>query len=310
MRGSRKRMIAYFGIIALLSSLFMGLVGMSTHRTNVDVIKNHLLRDHVENNVNLAMKYLQSHYGTLQQIDGVLCDSHGNEIEGRTEMVDAILDDLGDRSTIFTKDKDDFRRISTSVESEEGNGRAVGTFLGTDHNAYSSVMKGELYVGEADILGDNYYTAYQPLIDNNDNIIGILFVGIPTETLDTIVEEHDEEMDKFNIWIVVLRTITLGILIALASTFLLSRGRAGDADKDTGSDDAQALHGENGELADAAESVQALRDELADLLEDTRGILKNISFFSREISDTSEHSSEQLKRLTEEIDEFMEEFES
>ena len=74
-------------------------------------------------------------------------------------------------------------------------------------------MKGELYIGEADILGDNYYTAYQPLKDDNDNIIGVLFIGIPTETLDNIIEKHDKRMDKINISIVLLRTISLGVLM-------------------------------------------------------------------------------------------------
>ena len=128
MKINKKRLIAYFGIITLLSSLFMGLIGISTYKTNVDVIKNLLLRNHVENNVNLAMKYLNSFYGKLQQKNGVLCDSEGNEIEGRTEMVDAILMDLGDKSTIFAKDKNDFEEFLQVLRLKKGDGRAVGTF--------------------------------------------------------------------------------------------------------------------------------------------------------------------------------------
>lgn len=36
--------------------------------------------------------------------------------------------------------------------------RAIDTFLGKDSAAYEPVMKGETYVGEANILGEAYYT--------------------------------------------------------------------------------------------------------------------------------------------------------
>jgi methyl-accepting chemotaxis protein len=105
----------------------------------------------------------------------------------------------------------------------EENERAIGTFLGTDHNAYQTVMNGELYIGEAEILGESYYTAYQPIKDKNNNIIGLLFVGTPTRILDNIIKVHDATMSKINILIIVLRAISLGSLIALASASVRDR---------------------------------------------------------------------------------------
>ena len=93
--------------------------------------------------------------------------------------------------------------------------RALDTYLGRDHNAYETVMRGEIYMGEAEILGDSYYTAYEPIKDTNNNVIGLLFVGMPTEQLDNLMQVHDDKMGAINIAIIVLRAISLGALIIL-----------------------------------------------------------------------------------------------
>ncbi|WP_158220103.1 Cache 3/Cache 2 fusion domain-containing protein [Tissierella sp. P1] len=222
MKINKTKLIAYCGMIALLASLIVGLLGFSYSTKEMDNIKNQLLKKNVENNINLTMKYINNSYGTLTQGDGTLLDSNGNSIEGRFGVVDTVLEDLGDKSSIFVKVNDDFKRISTNIMSEE-NERAIGTFLGTDHNAYQTVMNGELYIGEAEILGESYYTAYRPIKDKNNNIIGLLFVGTPTRILDNIIKVHDARMSKINILIIVLRAISLGSLIALASASVRDR---------------------------------------------------------------------------------------
>ena len=216
MKINKIKIISYSGMIALLASMIVGLLGFSNNAKEIENIKNQLLKKHVENNINLTLKYINHSYGTLTQGDGTLLDSHGRSIEGRFGVVDTVLEDLGDTSTIFVKVKDDFKRISTNIMSDT-NERPIGTFLGTEHNAYESAIKGELYIGEAEILGEDYYTAYQPIKDKNENVIGLLFVGMPTKMLNSIVEVHDEKMNKINMIIIILRAISLGSLIALAS---------------------------------------------------------------------------------------------
>lgn len=216
MKTKRIKIIAYFGMISLLGSLVVGLLGFSNYEKDINDIKNQLLNKHVYNNINLTMKYIENSYGTLSQGDGTLLDKDGNSIEGRYGVVDTISEDLGDKSTIFVKVGDDFKRISTNIMSDK-NEIAVGTFLGTDHSAYERVMRGELYVGVEEIIGETYHTAYKPLKDKNNNVIGLLFVGVPTKELDNIIEFHDAKMNNINILIIVLRTISLGSLIVLAS---------------------------------------------------------------------------------------------
>ncbi len=216
MKISKIKFIAYCGMISLLASLVVGLFGFSISTRNIKNMKNLLLNKQVETNMNLAMKYINLSYGALSQGDGTLLDSDGNSIEGQFGVVDSILEDLGYKSTIFVKVNDDFKRISTNIKSDD-KGRAMGTFLGKDHIAYKTLMNGESYIGEAEILGEHYHTNYQPIKDKNGNVIGALFIGIPTKAVDDIIEAHNASMNKINILIIALRAISLSSLIALVS---------------------------------------------------------------------------------------------
>lgn len=217
MKINKTKIIAYSGIIALLASMIIGLLGFSNHSQDIEHIKNQLLTIHVENNIKLSLRYIMSSYGTLTHGNGTLLDENGNSIEGKYGVVDSVLEDVGDQSTIFVKVNNDFKRISTNVMSDE-NERAIGTYLGTEHNAYDTVIRGDIYIGEAKILGDNYYTAYDPIKDKNNNVIGLLFVGVPTKELDAIINLHDTKMNNIDILIIVFRAISLGALIALVAT--------------------------------------------------------------------------------------------
>jgi len=124
--------------------------------------------------------YLEKHHGKLELKTGNLVDRDGNSIAGKFDMVDAILNDLGDTATVFMKDGDDFLRVSTNVKKPDGS-RAIGTRLGKDSAAYAPVTQGRSYVGDADILGKPYLTSYEPLKGANGDVIGILYIGIPKE---------------------------------------------------------------------------------------------------------------------------------
>ncbi|MCS6810734.1 MAG: methyl-accepting chemotaxis protein, partial [Tepidimonas sp.] len=86
----------------------------------------------------------------------------------------------GGVATVFQREGQDFRRITTSVTKEDGS-RAVGTLLGTQHPAYAAVMTGQRYVGRAVLFGRSYMTVYQP-VKLGGEVAAILFVGYDLNT--------------------------------------------------------------------------------------------------------------------------------
>ncbi|MDO9302829.1 MAG: cache domain-containing protein [Anaerolineales bacterium] len=79
--------------------------------------------------------------------------------------------DIG-TATIFQDDV----RISTNVKDNSG-ARAIGTRIAED--VYTQVMiKQEPWIGRAYVVTAWYITAYEPIRSINDEVIGILYVGI------------------------------------------------------------------------------------------------------------------------------------
>ena len=93
-------------------------------------------------------------------------------------LVDQISFATGDTATVFEFDaaSGDFVRRTTSVKKPDGS-RAVGTVLGKAGAVQPVVMRGEVFTGEAEILGTPFYTQYVPILGPNKSVIGILYVG-------------------------------------------------------------------------------------------------------------------------------------
>ena len=100
----------------------------------------------------------------------------GQVINDNFSRVDAFTMMTRGVATIFQRVGDDFLRVSTSLEKEDGS-RAIGTFLGKGHPGYRKLINGESYVGPARLFGRYYMTEYQPFKDASGKVIGILFIG-------------------------------------------------------------------------------------------------------------------------------------
>lgn len=96
-------------------------------------------------------------------------------VNGNFEAVDKVTSIAGGTATIFQGDT----RVSTNVKKEDGT-RAVGTpLLGVAKDLV--IGRGQPYRGEADILGVPYFTAYDPILDSESRIAGVIYVGVKQE---------------------------------------------------------------------------------------------------------------------------------
>lgn len=106
----------------------------------------------------------------------------GNLLNHSYELVDAIKSevfpdetyrgrDIG-TVTIFQGDL----RISTNVTMQDGS-RAVGTRL-SETVCQAVLDQGGVWTAPAFVVNDWYITAYEPILDPNKEIIGVLYVGV------------------------------------------------------------------------------------------------------------------------------------
>ncbi|MFP4056474.1 MAG: cache domain-containing protein [Candidatus Brocadiia bacterium] len=134
------------------------------------------------------------------------------------ELVDAIRDTVfGEETyegknvgtvTIFLWDV----RVATNVKTERGN-RAIGTRVSAE--VYDRVLEsGRRWYERAFVVNDWYISAYEPIRNPQDEIVGILYVGV-------LEAKYADLRDR------ILRTfltpIGIAIVISVALSFLLAR---------------------------------------------------------------------------------------
>ncbi|SEH94233.1 Methyl-accepting chemotaxis protein [Rheinheimera pacifica] len=100
---------------------------------------------------------------------------NGTGQANRFELVDAVTDIMGGTATLFSRDNNDFVRISTNVITN--NNRAIGTVLDPNGLAIAAIRRGTAFYGVVDILGNPFVTGYEPVTDSSNNVIGISYVG-------------------------------------------------------------------------------------------------------------------------------------
>ncbi len=109
---------------------------------------------------------------------------------GRSQMnnptlVDEVMTLAGGTATIFVRRGEDFVRVSTNVRKPDGS-RAIGTLLDPKGKAIAAIREGRAFRGIADIFGQPYYTAYEPMRNKRGDVVGIWYVGYLLSTVTDI----------------------------------------------------------------------------------------------------------------------------
>jgi two-component system NtrC family sensor kinase len=111
-------------------------------------------------------------------------------------------------ATIFQQDL----RISTNVKNEIGE-RAIGTRVSKEVNN-AVLVEGKPWIDRAFVVNDWYITAYEPIKNINDKIIGILYVGMLEKPYIDITERV---MMTFTI-MAILSVILLLVILYFSTT--------------------------------------------------------------------------------------------
>lgn len=309
MKSIKTKLILYFCCLIVLIAVAISSLGYYRASEGMKNLEERLLNEKLDGDIGAAKMYLENYFGNITYQNGDLLDKDGKKIEGRFEIVDAIMEDLGDVATIFVKNNDDFLRVITNVMTEDGS-RAVGTFLGKDSAAYSSVIDGNRYVGEADILGKSYITAYDPLLAKNGDIIGILFVGVSKDEAAILIKDA-----LANIRNVFTGIMLVAILLATIVTFIIGKKITDPiiisvnhakkiADLDISHNIPQKIINQDDEIGSLARSLEGITKSLRKFIVTIADASQQMASSSQQLTATSQQTSiaaEEVARTIEEI---------
>jgi methyl-accepting chemotaxis protein len=108
-------------------------------------------------------------------------------------VIDEVTEQTGDTVTLFQRVNaaGDMLRVATSVVAADGK-RAIGTYIpavqpdGTVNAVVRTVLAGNTYRGKAYVVNAWYITAYEPVRDAGGAIIGMLYVGVKQEGVESL----------------------------------------------------------------------------------------------------------------------------
>jgi len=118
-----------------------------------------------------------------------------HDVNTPVPVVDGVTDLLGASTTVFQRmnAEGDMLRVATTIQGADGN-RAIGTYIGATNpdgvpNAVvSALLAGDSFYGTATVVGQQYVTAYGPVM--SDGVVaGAIFVGLPQSEVDAPLRE-------------------------------------------------------------------------------------------------------------------------
>ena len=288
----KARLIIMFSVLIILASSSLTIVSYFNSRQMAENLTEHTMEMKVNGDINAVRMYEQAHYGKIEMVDGRLVNSSGEPIEGCYAMVDAVSEDLGVVATIFVCEGSDFRRISTNIRQNDGS-RAVGTFLGTGSAAYNPVMQRSLYIGDAIILGESYLTAYDPILNEQNEVVGIMFLGIPQAEVQAITATNVQALLR-NIGIVFAVVLAVAICATVLFASALSR-RITQIIRSL-SEGSQQVASASGQVSAASQSLAEGATEQAAGLEETSSSLEEMSSMTKQNADNTVEATQLMEK--------------
>lgn len=129
----------------------------------------------------------------------------------KTPIIDTLKDLLGGAISIYQKinNTGDMLRIATTI-STLSHERAIGTPLNAINTAgnpdpiISTLMEGQQFRGSAYLFDDWYLTAFEPIKNKNNEVIGAIAVGIRQKNLESLTKAIEEITIGLNgyVWII------------------------------------------------------------------------------------------------------------
>ena len=194
----------------------------------------------------------------------------------------ALLDELGQLSgnnvTMFNKDT----RVATTFQDASGK-RPVGT-KASAAIITTVLQEGKSFSGYAEVLGNRYLSAYKPLKNQSGQVVGMLFMGIPTKDLDEIQSGF-------------IRTIVIAIILLLVVIGAISWFVIGKIVKQI-----EGVVDHMGEMSHGNLRLEPLpvtsNDEIGQMSDAFNAMLKNIRGLITQVSNSAEQVAASSEELT------------
>lgn len=245
--------------------------------------------------LNLGKSYLDAQYpGEWNIKDGKLYKG-SLQINDNFELVDELGGKTGDTVTIFQGDT----RVTTNVMIDGK--RAVGTQVSPE--VAQVVLKDKKdYLGEANVAGHNYVTAYTPIFDSAGEVLGIFYVGAPQSIIDQTIASF---MKIFIIVLVFVIIVSISIVYLFTRKLTKRLSVVADAlDKAKHGDFTTEIQDDVGdELSTVAMSSNSMKENLRIMINKLKETAEDVTASAQELTAGAEQTTRATEQITQSIQE-------
>lgn len=304
-----KKIMLMFILVSLIPILIATIFSIVSSKQSLIKLQELLLSKQLTTNLQVAQSYLQSEYGELSLQDQTLISSSGKPITNDDHVISKIGEDLDVYATLFVKNDNGFMRVSTNIVDHNGV-KALNTYLDTSSAAYTPTTNGTQYIGHAKILQEDYFTIYNPIKDNDNKVIGILFLGVATK--DSIASINTSLSSfTFTTILGIIVTCIFGLILALfisrsivKPTKLVIEHAKKIANYQINEDLDDNYISRLDEIGDLARATKEIRSNLRNMVQEIKDVSKMVADSSVQLSVNSSETSvatDEIARSTTEI---------
>ncbi len=166
-------LLVSLGIILLTGGIIYRIQGVASNEANKAAVVKAI------SDLELGYEIIDSKFPGEWELRGDQLYKGETLINNNTQIVDLIGElSQGNIVTIFAGEI----RVATNVR--ENGSRAVGTPVSAE--VKEKIFKGQRFTGAASVLGSNYQTAYMPLRNEDNQIVGIWSLGTSTDFVEAM----------------------------------------------------------------------------------------------------------------------------
>jgi len=167
-------LLVSIGIILLTGGIIFRIQGVASKEANQAAVVKAV------SDLELGYEIIDAKYPGEWKLEGDQLYKGQTLLNDNNQIVDLIGElSQGNIVTIFAGDK----RAATNVQ--ENGRRAVGTPVSAEVKE-TVINRGQRFTGAASVLGRNYQTAYMPLRNEDNQIVGIWSLGTSTEFVESM----------------------------------------------------------------------------------------------------------------------------
>lgn len=217
-----KTKIILFSISVIMAYTAVLLIGSFRNiKSSLITVATQSYEEKLKGDINSAKIFLTLEHGLLNIENGNLIDENGTSLKNHNSLVDKIIFELGDQATILIRQGDDFIRIDTNILDDTGS-RIIDSKLDPITPAYKNLLKGESYIGPAEILGTPYFTVYEPILDYKMDIVAYLFIGAPMEDINYTINKNVKKTTLSFLPIAAVSLLIIALLLGLIVNVLFT----------------------------------------------------------------------------------------